>query len=502
MMRYGKQQLNTELENKLIERMKEGKGIDKQTAANKIDVALHYLYRGLLTDDQKLIQFSVDQLFEPIQLVYNNEGIQYDYSYLQHGPQLQIASYGSVFFSGILKVADLVRETEFALKDEKLTLFSKFYRETYLKSIRGSVMDFTVAGCGISRANALNNINEQSKLEIVKNLDPKHSNDWDAAIARTSNKKEAGYEITPYHKQFWVGDYVQHSRNSYAFNVRMVSKRTYRIESINKEYLFGKYICDGATNIQLHGSEYYNIMPVWEWDKIPGITSRDYTTDRIIDQYYRQPGTTDFVGGVSDGIYGTSAYTMDCDSVQAKKSWFFFDKEIVCLGAGINSNTTESITSTINQCWLNGNVQTIENKNVGKGKILEFKNKNHNWVLHDGIGYYIPQEADLSLSTEVQNGNWYQINNAQSKKEISGDVFKLWINHGHKPINAKYAYIVIPGLTDVSDLEKFKESDIQIVTNTENIQAVYHKSLDMVQAVFYQADTLKLEGMEITTDKP
>jgi len=106
------------------------------------------------------------------------------------------------------------------------------------------------------------------------------------------------------------------------------------------------------------------------------------------------------------------------------------------------------------------------------------------------------------LSTEIQKGNWYHINNNYSKEELSGEVFKLWLNHGPKPSNAKYAYIVLPGMTNINDLRKFKSSNLQIMANTEKIQAVYHQSLDMLQAIFYHAGTLVLQGMEINTDKP
>jgi len=45
------------------------------------------------------------------------------------------------------------------------------------------------------------------------------------------------------------------------------------------------------------------------------------------------PGATAFAGGVSDSLYGASAFELNFDSVTAKKAWFFFDKEVVCLGA-------------------------------------------------------------------------------------------------------------------------------------------------------------------------
>ncbi|SES02615.1 chondroitinase-AC [Pedobacter rhizosphaerae] len=501
MMRYGKQQLDTKLAERIIERMKRG-DIQKQTGANKTDVALHYFYRGLLTDNEELLRFATAQLFEPIQLVYHKEGLQYDYSYLQHGPQLQISSYGSVFITGVLKLANYVRGTQYALSDAKLEIFSKYYRESYLKAIRGRYIDFNVEGRGVSRPDILDKSTERNRLLVAQLLDFKNSNNWLAAIGRTEGKKVPGYQILPYHQQFWNADYVQHLRSAYTFNVRMASKRTKRSESGNKENLLGRYLSDGATNIQVNGPEYYNIMPVWEWDKIPGVTSRDYKVDRQMTQFWGEEGHNIFAGGVSDGVYGASGYVLDYDSLRAKKAWFFFDQEIVCLGAGISTNTPEPVTTTVNQCWLKGNVVSSNNQAIDKGKTAVFADNKSHWFWHDDIGYYFPESQDITLSTEIQKGNWYHINNSHTKDEVSGQVFKLWLNHGKKPQNATYNYVVLPGISNSADLKNFKAANLQVVVNTEKVQAVYHQSLKMLQAVFYEAGTLLLQGMEITCDKP
>ncbi|MBB5438387.1 chondroitin AC lyase [Pedobacter sp. AK017] len=500
LMHYGKKPLDEALVHKLTERMKRGEP-EKKTGANKTDIALHYFYRALLTSDEALLSFAVKELFYPVQFVHYEEGLQYDYSYLQHGPQLQISSYGAVFITGVLKLANYVRDTPYALSTEKLAIFSKYYRDSYLKAIRGSYMDFNVEGRGVSRPDILNKKAEKKKLLVAKMIDLKHTEEWADAIARTDSTVAAGYKIEPYHHQFWNGDYVQHLRPAYSFNVRMVSKRTRRSESGNKENLLGRYLSDGATNIQLRGPEYYNIMPVWEWDKIPGITSRDYLTDRPLTKLWGEQGSNDFAGGVSDGVYGASAYALDYDSLQAKKAWFFFDKEIVCLGAGINSNAPENITTTLNQSWLNGPVISTAGK-TGRGKITTFKAQGQFWLLHDAIGYYFPEGANLSLSTQSQKGNWFHINNSHSKDEVSGDVFKLWINHGARPENAQYAYIVLPGINKPEEIKKYNGTAPKVLANTNQLQAVYHQQLDMVQAIFYAAGKLSVAGIEIETDKP
>ena len=56
----------------------------------------------------------------------------------------------------------------------------------------------------------------------------------------------------------------------------------------------------------------------------------------------------DFTGGCGIGENGVCAMELisDENSLTANKAWFFFDKEVVCLGNGINS-TDENETETI-----------------------------------------------------------------------------------------------------------------------------------------------------------
>ena len=45
-------------------------------------------------------------------------------------------------------------------------------------------------------------------------------------------------------------------------------------------------------------------------------------------------------------------------------------------------------------------------------------------------------------------------------------------------------------------------SNLDIIENTVQIQSVFHKKLNQLQAVFYQAGTLSFQGISITVDRP
>ncbi len=100
------------IKNSLIEKM-QGGNMYKKTGANKIDEALICIYRAVLTRDKPLLDSAVEQCFEPVYFT-NEEGLQYDYTFLQHGPQLQIAAYGVVFIDDEFKIAAFLRDTQWA----------------------------------------------------------------------------------------------------------------------------------------------------------------------------------------------------------------------------------------------------------------------------------------------------------------------------------------------------------------------------------------------------
>jgi chondroitin AC lyase len=492
LMRSAKEGLPTELENALIKRMirklKTGDG------ANTSDEALHYLYRACLTQNKATLDSAAKYLFEPIAITDGKEGVQVDGSYYQHGKQQAIASYGKVFTGNSVNAAFYLRETEYALPKDQLAILVNYLKNTFLKTIRGSFYDFNVRGRGISRKDSLSS-GMGGMVSKIKLFDPQNAAYWDASTLRTSGKKPASYSVTPSHNQYWKSGYTLHVRPAYTFSIETASTRTLRTERGNDENILGKFLPDGATNIQRNGSEYANLMPVWEWDKIPGTTSRDYADDNgaTIKSDWGIPGTTKFVGGVSDGIYGVSCYDLNYDSVQAKKAWFFFDQEVVCLGAGIRSDSKENITTTINQAWLRGDVVSSNGAQANA--------KSERWIVHDSIGYIFPQGGKLEISNNTQNGSWYRINHFQSKNELKHKVFKIWLNHGAAPQNATYQYIVLPG-TSIAALKKYNRSMIQVLKNTEEIQAVTHVGLNMLQAVFYKAGTLSVNGLFLHVDQP
>jgi chondroitin AC lyase len=129
------------------------------------------------------------------------------------------------------------------------------------------------------------------------------------------------------------------------------------------------------------------------------------------------------------------------------------------------------------------------------------------WVLQDRVGYLFPEPTTIHVSNQAEKGRWSDITDQKniSKEIISEDVFSLWFDHGDK-INAtdihgkrllakapSYAYIVVPNISEEALAASSPTNrNIEILANNEQIQAVKHAKLGIVQAAFYQAGSVDI----------
>lgn len=499
LMDAGRQKLAEEVTAPILKTMSQRSDPRKWTGANKMDIAIHHLIRGCLLKNDSIVRVNADEIFYPVQIV-KAEGIQEDLSYHQHGPQLYIGGYGTVFVDNIVRMGNILNGTPFAMSDEKLRLFSDFTRNTYLNVFRGCHLDFSVTGRGVSRTGLLDYGDCSALFKNLAAMDSRHASDY-AAAARRFGTGDASYQRSDRNVMYYRSDYMLHNRKNYDFSVRTASTRTNKTESGNGENLYGTYMSDGATNIRVNGNEYTDIFPVWEWDKIPGTTVPAGEKRNPAD--WGTKGTSTFTGGVSDGKYGVMTFDMQDYGVKARKSWFMFDKEVVCLGAGIQSDLPDNIITTVNQCHLDGKVWISTGEKVQTATKGNFHyTQSPQWIWHDSIAYFFPQNSDLTLRLGEQKGNWAKINFNYSAVEISKPVFNLTISHGVSPKNASYAYVVVPGINRKEDIKAYSPDEVKIERNDESIQAVSHQKLGLLQIVFYTPGTFDNGQTKVKALKP
>jgi chondroitin AC lyase len=472
------------------------------TGANAIDIGLHYVYRGILTSNSSLLENTRNRL----ELILT-ENIQSDGVFHDHGPQIQISSYGWVFADGIIRLASYLAGSPaaFDVNSENFAKVIGFIRDTQISSIRGTSWDFSVMGRAVSRVNALNaGLNYIQKLADI--IDTENSQTYRDALDRMKGNKSANYQVREFNKHYWASDYTQHARSGYLFTVRNVSTRTVEAETGNGENLKANYFSYGANFISVDGNEYKNIMPVWDWCMIPG-TTFPYTT-----QYPARTawgfnyGTTTFVGGVSDGSYGAAVLDMNKSGLQAKKSWFFFDNEVVCLGAGISDNSNRNVRTTLNQAKMESpGYYTEKGSNTEKMQSVSstiYSNNQLSYLRNGKIAYFFPEQGNVKYTMKSQSGSWSSINTGGSTNTESAYVFTVWFDHGENPANASYSYIVVPGIDTQEKAQAYNANAIQIMANTASVQAVYNQVQDIIQIIFHQPGSISYANRTITVSKP
>lgn len=274
----------------------------------------------------------------------------------------------------------------------------------------------------------------------------------------------------------------------------------------NSEGLLNHHRGDGTNHISRTGDEYYDMAPVFDYQKIPGATILQ-KPKLPSEKEIQKLGITDFAGAVTDGKYGAVGFDFKSphDPLIARKSWFFFDDEYVCLGTGISSRKDLPVVTTLNQCLLRDDVTiSIENKkSVITAGEKEFENVD--WVFQDGIGYVFPATSKIHIKNNKASGSWYRINKQSysPKEEIKLDVFKLWLDHGVRPSDASYAYIISPATTIEKLEQEISNKNIHILSNSPEIQAVMHSDLQIIQAVFYKAGQIEIsDGLILVSESP
>ncbi|MGL4520457.1 MAG: polysaccharide lyase family 8 super-sandwich domain-containing protein [Phocaeicola sp.] len=491
-------------------RMKEkGGNPQAQKGANRVDVALHGVYRACLLKDEQLLQDSFNQIYSTITYTDQAEGIQYDYSFTQHGRQLHIGSYGDVFLGGVVKACSYAVGTPYALPSSKLTILTNLVTKAYLPAIRGQYIAYNVIGRSSTRPDATSRKKQSAIFKTISSLDPANRERYRNAIQRINGDADPNHGVEPYSHHFFCSDYTLHQRPAYLVDVRMLSNRTVRNEYLkdNGEGIKQYFMSYGAMGIYVHGDEYSNIFPVWDYSKVPGITAPSMCEIPRTTSYIKK-GENCFSGGVTNALYTVSGYQMeDYDTLyevntKAQKGWFCFDQEIVCLGNGIASETDFPIYTTLNQTLLKGEVHLSEAGVQRQISLADTLASNRlDWVYHNGVAYYLNDQPKVLLSLAERVGAWSAINTNFSATPIRQELFTLAIDHGVSPQSDSYNYLIVPGVKSLQEVMDYNPNSIEVIENSKEAMIVWHKKLQLVGAVFYQPIQRHFAGIHFECDK-
>jgi len=196
----------------------------------------------------------------------------------------------------------------------------------------------------------------------------------------------------------------------------------------------------------------------WDWGRFEGTTVPHLPLQDLdkgwpsISMTIRSPEP--FVGGLShQGRQGVFAMVLNQaimpgnKTVKGKKSWFFSDDRILCLGSGISCDESRYATqTTLCQKSLRNDPQgEIRPTLVDGENLTAFPEKwaldrtRPHWFLDvQQTGYYLPAGQDITVARQHQTSR-----DVNDWEDTHGDFLTAWIDHGNAPTGADYEYMLV-----------------------------------------------------------
>lgn len=469
----------------------------KWTGQNLVWGAGNQIVRGILTSSPDLISQAYVRMYQEV-LITTREGIQPDYSFHQHGQQFYSGGYGLDFAQDVGRYISYAWGTGCQPPADTLDIYTHFLLDGEAWMTWGRLFDYSALGREITRKGKVavpiswtggpivpigRAYGLGQTVSLLAPLPLPRQREYQSFANRLRGDGSPLSALVG-HKHFYCSDYTSHRRPTYFFSLKMFSTRLQNTELVNDEGKKSHHLGDGNTFLYRTGTEYSDIFPVWDWSKLPGTTA-EQTDDlnRLLPGGNHARGKTSFVGGVSDGMYGASAMILQRGALSAKKTWFFFDDEIVCLGSSIRCDSDNAVVTCLEQNDLHGAV---------------VRDPNGKWVFHNGVGYVLPGDQNLEIATGAQSGSWSELGTGSQAVETR-NVFKLWIDHGHHPRDASYAYVILPaGVNAEQTAARSATPDFQVLAQSDEAHVVRCEKLDITSAVFFAPG----KAADITVNRP
>lgn len=485
---------------KITDKLRDDVTTTKKTGQNLIWIAQQAIWQGVIRRDVEDIRRGVGPIEEQVVIQTGSgkkaaEGLQEDMSWHQHGPQLYNGAYGMAAAGDLSTWAFMTSGLSFGFKPEKVDLIERFMLDGSGWMTYGPLMDPSAMGRVLAEEGRNNVLTVRLASAPSGNLNYRDAVDYMAKMNRPRSPEAAalmaqirgeGPSWISGNKAFYRSDFMIHRRPNYYVSVKAASDRVYTQETGNKQNTKGRFLSYGAQYIQTRGDEYLDIFQAWDWSKIPGVTAFANTDKEVLSpDTWGTRGPTEYVGGASDGRYG--AFGMDlklafasgkkfksAPALTGRKSRFFFDQQFVALGAGITFEGDDNIRTTVNQTFQHGDIAAVDAQGrshaVGAGTM---RIDGGRWIHHRDIGYVFLDAAVVEVTRD--NG-----------------IFAATIEHGTKPANATYAYMVLPNADAAATRGIAQKPPVAILSNTPELQAVRQTDLGVTEAVFYAAGKLAI----------
>ena len=429
-------------------------------------------------------------------VVWAKEGLYPDGTFIQHIAIPYIGHYGCEMVELAADMAILLGSTPLSVPQPILDVLPTWITRTYLPAIyRGEFMTMFMGRTAYKRnpfyyaRNCILNIYRLSPLlpdsirpqvqQACRDMHLTPSNiptpyekmDAMPVVVRTIDRINKSGDTSRYMQPFSIvyaaGDRVVHQMKRARFGLAMSSNRIGKYEafvrSMDSENATGWYTGDGMTMLYLPDApaHYASYLLTANPYLIPGTTA---------DCSPRQPAPSDMIlfshsalapdlaragGACLNGLYSVAGMQLlgfDAE-LHARKSWFMFDNEIVCLGSDIHQNRREQVLTVVENRITDAPWRTA---------------RQYAW-LEKVAGYYFP-ERDTYTAAISDNG-----------------CRELTISHGFAPADGHYAYTILPAFTLRETKRYAFRPQTRIIAHTKAVHAVAKPRLNLTAYVFFEA---------------
>lgn len=462
------------------------------TGANTADKVLVVAIRGILGKSSSLLTTATNNLSPVFLYVTSGDGFYTDGSFVFHSNIAYNGHYGLVLLGDIPTIVDLFNGSAWQITDPGLTNVYNWCINSFEPLVYDGVMMDMVRGRIVSWSYETESGDGSSTISSIKKIAQFAPAATATALTNWANSPQVPFG--QYH--FPSIDRVVALRSGFGFGISMSSTRIANYESINSGNLHGWHQGDGMTYLYIGSTENQfnsDFWPTVDPYHLPGTTAETNSFSNS----YGEAKTTDqnWVGGAqvanAYGIAGMSLHPYQT-TLYGKKSWFMFDNEIVCLGAGITCGDTNGVHTTAENRRLGNPITSSFTLNgiaitptIGWSSNLP--SATASWCALGGTGgYYFPAgNSNLQATFVANTGSWSQINSGDDGTSRTDNYLKLWFNHGQQPTNANYAYVILPNMNASSVSNYALSPDIVVLTNTANVQAVKKPALGIVAVNFW-----------------
>ncbi|XP_065665220.1 chondroitin sulfate ABC exolyase isoform X2 [Hydra vulgaris] len=251
-----------------------------------------------------------------------------------------------------------------------------------------------------------------------------------------------------------------HRRKNWSVTVKGFSKYTWDFESLINQNVYGRFLSHGHISIMNGISSLHDNINGWDWNRIPGATTIELELPELIShgesRYFTSKTTVGgspfgkkksehgvFVMDFEQPRYQSTFYKQNPNTFSFKKSFYFIDDIIICLGSNIQQNgiKNRNVITTLFQerlhggsfIKLNGENCSYPSNHIVNGSAYFLDGQNNGYVIPRTSSNLLHLKIGLNNNTGKRNG----------EKVSDPKVYaSLIIHHGVEPVNASYEYVI------------------------------------------------------------